>query len=257
MPEPPVREIASMVTPTCNRCRRTLPTEDINVANDVAYCRRCNLSYKLSELTFGNELDQGVDLSKPPTGTWTSSSGLGPVIGVSHRSVGGAVGALLFGLFWNGIVSVFVLLALASTLNLLGTSLPAWIPQQMVKGAHMGVGMTIFLWLFLTPFIGIGLGMVWAFLMCLLGRTEVRVEGSQGRILTGIGVLSYRRSFQVAAVKDVRLEDSRWRDSDGDRRQKSFIVMELRDGKTLKLGSSLSSDQRKFVASALRRALLR
>src|ERR1035438_2096743 len=33
-----------MVIPTCSRCGKVIPSEDVNVANDVAYCRACNLS---------------------------------------------------------------------------------------------------------------------------------------------------------------------------------------------------------------------
>jgi len=39
-----------------------IPSEDVNVANDVTYCRACNISHKLSELTQGSELDAGTDL---------------------------------------------------------------------------------------------------------------------------------------------------------------------------------------------------
>jgi hypothetical protein len=31
-----------MVTPTCPKCKQAIPSEDVNVAKDVAYCRACN-----------------------------------------------------------------------------------------------------------------------------------------------------------------------------------------------------------------------
>jgi 5-methylcytosine-specific restriction endonuclease McrA len=34
-----------MVTPTCRKCKQAIPGEDVNVANDVAYCRACNLKF--------------------------------------------------------------------------------------------------------------------------------------------------------------------------------------------------------------------
>ena len=40
----------------------------------------------------------------------------------------------------------------------------------------MGVGMTISLWIFLTPFILIGLAMILAFLSCVAGKTELRIN---------------------------------------------------------------------------------
>ena len=108
-----------MQTPTCTKCDKVIPSEDINVANDVAYCRACNITYKLSELSDDTVVPVEVDLSRPPNGAWHRRDGMGVVIGASQRSLGTAFGALLFALFWNGIVSVFVAIALGSTLHLM------------------------------------------------------------------------------------------------------------------------------------------
>lgn len=35
-----------MMIPTCSRCGKVISSEDINVANDVAYYRACNLSHR-------------------------------------------------------------------------------------------------------------------------------------------------------------------------------------------------------------------
>ena len=246
-----------MVTPTCSRCRHEIPGDDINVANDVAYCRNCNISYPLSELTHGAELEQGVDFDRPPAGTWRRNDGMGTVIGASHRSWGTAIGALAIALFWNGIVSVFVLLALASTLHHLDIAVPEWFPAPKMNGSTMGVGMTIFLWLFLTPFIAIGLTMIYGFVSALFGRTEVRIGNTEGISFSGIGPIGWKKRFDVHLVKDVRIDNQRWRDSDGDDRSKTCIIIETREGKQIKLGSTLKEERRKFVAAALRKALVR
>jgi hypothetical protein len=54
---------------------------------------------------------------------------------------------------------------------------------------------------------------------------------------------------------DMRIDDRHWRDSDGDRRSKTCIVIETREGKLVKLGTMLTQERRKFVAGALRRSL--
>jgi hypothetical protein len=244
-----------MVTPTCPKCRSVIAADDINVASDVAFCRACNLATKLSELAQGTGIDPNVDLTQPPKGAWLRTSGFGMVIGATHRSVGGAFGTLLFALFWNGIVSVFVALALASTLALMGVERPLWMPKPIVNGGAMGVGMTIFLWLFLTPFIAAGLAMIGAFLSCLGGKTEVRIRDWQGEIFTGIGKLGFRKKFSKQAVKDVRIEDRQWRDSDGDRRRSTHILVEMMEGKPIKFGSGLTDERRHFLAAALRSAM--
>jgi len=246
-----------MITPTCSKCRTAIPSEDVNVANDVAYCRACNISYQLSSLTVGAELDAGVDLRNPPAGAWYRSDGSGTLVGATHRSVGGALGALAFALFWNGIVSVFVTFAIAGTLRNLHLTLPSWFPAPNMNGSPMGVGMTLFLWLFLTPFIVIGLVMIGAFLSSLGGRTEVRIHNAEGVVFSGIGPLGFRKRFDARAVKEVRIEDKSWRDNDGGRQRKTNIVIETREGKLIRLGSMLREDRRKFLASALRKALVR
>src|SRR5688572_16635278 len=105
-----------MVTPTCPKCSTLISAEDINVAADVAFCRPCNGAQSLSELVHGTGIDSNIDLLRPPEGAWQREHPLGRLIGATHRSAGGAIGSLLFGLFWNGIVSIFVALAVASTL---------------------------------------------------------------------------------------------------------------------------------------------
>jgi hypothetical protein len=234
-----------------------IAAEEINVANDVAYCRSCNLAHSLSELTHRAELEAGVDFSRPPAGTWRQSDGSGTVIGATHRSWGAALGTLAAALFWNGIVSIFVLIATASTLRLLDIKVPVWFPAPDGKDTNMGTGMIIFLWIFLTPFIVIGLGLIGAFLSSLAGRTEVRLNNHEGVVFTGIGPLGWRRRFAIQAVKDIRIEAGRWGESESDRRHKSVIVIETREGKELKFGGSLTSERRRFLAAAMRQTLHR
>lgn len=247
---------ALAVTPTCPRCKSIIPSDDVNVANDIAFCRKCDLSHRLSDLTLGTSVDTNVDASRPPAGTWFQRDGRGLVVGATHRSLGQAFGLLLFALFWNGIVSVFVALALGSTLQLLGIPVPHWFPPAHSKGSPLGIGMTLFLWVFLTPFIAVGLAMIGAFLSSLAGRTELQVQGNQCVLFSGIGSLGFRKRFSTSEVKDVRIEDKRWRDSDGDSRRNTQVVIET-SNKPIKFGSMLTNERRRFVAGCLKKELIR
>lgn len=245
-----------MVTPTCPKCRAVIPIDDINVAADVAFCRACHLAHVLSGLSRGTGIDPNIDLSRPPEGTWKRNATIGTIIGASHRSVAGAVGIFLFAAFWNGIASIFVALATSSTLSLMGITPPHWFPAPRMNDATMTVGTTLFLWLFLTPFIAIGLAMIAAFISCIAGKTEIRLRDWEAELFTGIGTLGFRRKFKPKSVRDVRIDDRHWRDSDGDRRRSTRIVIELLDGKPIKFASSLPDDRRQFLAGALRQALI-
>jgi hypothetical protein len=167
------------------------------------------------------------------------------------------LGTLAASLFWNGIVSVFVLLVTSSTLQHLGITAPHWFPVPEMDGENMGVGMTAFLWLFLSPFIVIGISMVGAFFMSVGGKTEIKMDRNEGSVFTGVGPIGYRRRFLIADVSDVRIDDNHWRDSDGDRQGKTFIVIAMKEGKSIRLGSMLSGERRKFLAALLRKTLVR
>jgi hypothetical protein len=236
-------------------CKHAIPGDDVNVAKDIAFCRRCNQVHSFSGLVMIAEQESGVDLSQPPDGAWSYGDGRNSVIGATHRSLGAALGALAISLFWNGIVSIFVALAVSATLQHMGIALPHWFPSPRMNGGEMGVGMTIFLWLFLTPFIAIGLAMIGAFFSALAGRTQVRIGQGEGVVFTGIGSVGYRRRFNPSEVREVRIHDDSWRDSDGDRRRKTHIIIEANDGKLIKFGSTLREDRMRFVAAAIRAAL--
>lgn len=245
-----------MASPACPKCGRVIPPDDINVASDVAYCRACNVASKLSALARVADLETGVDFRNPPAGVWRQDDGLNTVIGSTHRSVGAALGLLGVSLFWNGIVSVFVLLASAATMQHLGIPVPQWFPSPVMNDSPMSVGMTIFLWIFLTPFMAIGAGMIGALLMTVAGRTEVSLGRSEASVFSGVGSIGYRRRFDPQNVTDVRIEDRQWRDGDGDRQRKTCIIIQTQEGKQVKCGTMLTEERRKFIAASMRKALI-
>ena len=212
------------VSPVCSNCSNVISPEDINVATDVAYCRSCNRSYALSAITHGSVVDANPDLNHPPPGAWHRVDGTEIVVGATHRSTSGALGALAVSLFWNSLLLVFVGLALAATFHNLGVQLPEWAPTPRMNGKMMGWGMTALLWLFLTPFMLVGVAMIPAFLSYVAGRTELRINSGSVAFFSGIGFLGRRKRFQVADVNAVRL-DFRQIGSDRTDRQKTKVIV--------------------------------
>ncbi len=244
-----------MLKLVCPGCQQAIPTEDVNVSTDLALCRRCHVAHPFSHLLRRQEISANVNLDQRPAGVWERTTPRGVAFGASHRSLWGALGALGISLFWNGIVSVFMLLNLANTLRLLGIDQPAWLPVALVEADPMGWGMTIFLWLFLTPFLLIGAAMIGAFFMALAGRTEVRIDPNVGSVFIGVGPLGWRRKFRTSDVRHVGLSDERWTDSDGDRQQRQEVVLELADDKKLKFGAGLKPERRAYLAALVQRTL--
>lgn len=224
------------------------------MAKDVAYCRHCNDLTRLSSLLESDEDAVEVDARRPPPGAWCLVGPHEVRLGATHRSLPQAAGAFAFGAFWNGIVAIFVLIALQSTLRHLGWGLPEWFPAPDIKDSSMGVGMTLFLWIFLLPFLGVGLGMAGAFVGCLYGKTEVRLGPRSVSIFRGVGFLGWSRRFLPKDVISVRLVDRVRRGSEGDDRAREVVIL-TRSGREFSFGSSLREDRLRFVAGVLRQRL--
>ena len=250
----PVNRLANhAVTPACPKCGREIPGDEVNAVRDIAYCRGCNLAHQLSTLVQAAQLDANVNVQDPPKGAWYREAASGVNLGATHRSFGAALGVLAISLFWNGIVSIFVLLAISATLQNLDIPAPAWFPAPKSDGEPMGPGMTIFLWVFLTPFITIGAVMIGYLLSSIAGKTEVRIGQDHGTVFTGIGPIGRRRRFNLGTVTEVRVEEESGRNESG---TKAKIVIETLDGSRIKFGTMLREERMKFVAAATRRLLV-
>lgn len=197
----------------CPRCNGRIRTRDINVQEGVAVCRGCEAVTRLRELAEDADVSS-ADPASPPRGCRFSSDGVRTVVHASARSLGGALGLLFAAVFWNGIVSVFVLLAIAGTLHHALGSVPEWFPAPPMDSGVMPLGITIFLWVFLTPFIAIGALLAGTTLLAAGGRVEVRVDGERGSVFLGVGPLGWRRRFDVREVKSVTLGETTWKEND-------------------------------------------
>jgi hypothetical protein len=166
------------------------------------------------------------------------------------------VGYLGISLFWNGIVSVFVLVALSGTLHHLQWPVPDWFPAPKMNGRDMGLGELIFLWVFLTPFITVGAGMLLGLISALGGRTEIHVTGSASRVYVGVGPIGWNRRFDSTQVRKVELAQRAWRNSDGGSGTQTEIHLEEHGGRVIKFGSLLNEERQHFLSAALRKILL-
>lgn len=237
----------------CPKCRAEISVADLNIQEGVGFCRVCQTLTRLRDLAEDPELAE-VDTSKPPNGCFLRDLGGETVVTASTRSIGGAIVTFAIAAFWNGIVSVFVLLAIGATLHHIFGSVPAWFPAPSSGHNDLGdsLGELIFLWLFLTPFIVIGLGMMIALLMCLMGRVEVRLRGDAGIISNGVGPICWTRRFDTTGVRSVGLGLTRWQHND-----QSLPLIEIKtELKTLRFGTQLPKERRAWLAAVCRDLLM-
>lgn len=240
----------------CPECDEPIHPADINMKEGVALCPECGLLSQLSALTFR---ERSVDdiLNRPPAGCDVTPVNSGVLISSSLRSMGGFLGIAGFSLFWNGIVSVFVLIALSGLYaNLIGP-LPDWFPAPGVKNGvpemndePMDLGTTLFLCVFLTPFVAIGIGTAVTALIYLKGHVRVMIDENDSWVATGIGFVSWQRRFDPLQINHVRRGKTRW-ETNGERGE----TIELIGERTIALGSMLSAERREWLQIVLSQLL--
>lgn len=245
-----------MPPPACPHCQAPIAPKDINITEGVALCRACSAVIRLREIAQDPAVT-AADPAAPPRGCSFSSDGAYTHIRASARSLGGFLVGLFIAAFWNGIVSIFVLIALGSTIKHITGGLPAWFPKPPGSGQGTGAGnmplfFTIFLWVFLTPFIAIGTLLILNVLSCLAGRVEVRIWTGTASVFSGFGPVGRRRRFDPAQVRSVGLGANAWRKSDD---AQPAVVIDTGDRK-IAFGSMLPEKRRAWLAAICRTALL-
>lgn len=240
----------------CPACAKGIPSDDVNVKEGVAFCRACGRLSRLAEIAAQEDLPPTTQVlsETPPAGCRFEDDGVTLRIRASARSAGTAIGALFFAGFWNSIVSVFVILTATSLwINLVGP-LPSWFPTPFSgnsgsSNGPMPLGVALFMVLFLTPFIAVGLMMTGVALVSMFGHVTVMVRGSEGTVLTGVGPIGWRRRFDAVAVTSVRVVETKGKDSSGKN-------IEIEAGKKIKFGSLLTDRRRAWMGGMLRAVLL-
>jgi hypothetical protein len=167
------------------------------------------------------------------------------VICASARSLPTAVMMAFMAVFWNGITWFFVLSAAASTVHHLGGGIPAWAPGPLHSaGSGMPLAMALFVWIFIMPFVAIGLMLIAAFLVSLTGRIEVRVRDHRGSVFIGVGPIVWRRRFDPVEVKSVSIGETTWAQNE---QRKPVVVIDC--GRKIRFGSTLPEERRAWLGA--------
>ncbi len=241
----------------CPNCNDEIMPHDINITEGVALCPGCGELNRLSDLNFsGSTTDE--TLSEPSKDIIVNSDSDQIEVSISLYSITLFLISLAVTLFWNGIVSVFLSLAVAAVyFNLFGP-VPDWFPvpgleggKPIMNGEVMGVGMTIFFCAFLTPFVLVGTGMIINTLLRLFGTTQIVIDKNYSYVSTGISFLRLKRQFDPTNVTSVKDVLSKWNQED----QYNYVI-EITSTKTVKFGLLLSEKQRDWASSFLRAVLI-
>lgn len=244
-----------MFSSICPACRAPVPIEDVNLKEGVALCRACGKVSRLIDVAAAEEEGTGHAAAETPRGCQLVGRGSEMEVRASTRSVGGAVFTAVFALFWNGIVSVFVLVAIGGLYTHLIGPLPSWFPAPPISqgngpsktASQMDLGEVLFLCVFLIPFVLIGMGMVCAFAVCMWGSVRVRIAGESGAVRVGVGPLWWTRRFDATKVRRVAMGRTTWTQN---KETKPLIVIEA--DREVRFGSMLTSERRNWMLAVLR-----
>ena len=211
------------MTVRCPHCASRIPVEDYNVSTDLAVCRRCDVSHKLSMLLAAAS-DASVVLETPP-GAWLEERSDGFRVGATTRSIY-AVFLVPFAIVWSG--------------GAVGGTLIAPLQKGTLEPGQL---------LFAIPFL-IGGVFVWTMvLMSLFGRREVSVNGDEATLFVGVGRLGWRRRFRwtdIVSVDEVLVRNAR---------NSTGLAIVLQGSSSYTFGADLSEARRYFLRETLRRKL--
>lgn len=208
----------------CPKCRVEIPLDDVNVAANIALCRRCEESFAFSELLEEQEAGP-VDLNQPPKGAWFRRTPGGFEVGSTTRSAA-ALFLVPFMCVWSG------------------ASLGGIYGSQIMKG-KFELGQSLFGIPFLLGTLLFGSIAV----MAVVGKIVVRVDGKNGEVFTGVGPIGWRRKFQRDDVTGVRRSQRR-----GSKGQVSDQIT-IEGRKTINFGAGMKTERMTFMLAALRQWL--
>ena len=206
----------------CPKCQTRFAMEDLNVAADVAVCRRCEEAFALSELVEGGHERGAVNLHQPPAGAWFQEIKNGFEIGATTRSWQ-ALLLVPFTAVWSGF----------SMFGIYGT--------QIAKGQF-----NLFSSLFGLPFLVGTIFLVSLCMMMICGRVVVSVQDNRGEVFVGVGPIGRRRRFAWNEVQSISEEYSRYRS--GNWQQGIALAGKSR----LLFGTPLSDERRYFILNVLK-----
>jgi len=241
----------------CPYCDAEISSQQVNITEGVALCASCGTLSRLSELNYSGATVEET-LSLPPAQVSIQPSYERMEITISLFFIPKLLGSLLVTLFWNGIVSIFLSLAAAAVYYQIMGPIPEWFPtpgleggKPIMNGEVMGMGMTIGLCLFLTPFVIIGCGMIINTLLRLCGSTRVVIDPSRCYVSTGIPFLHFKRSFDPWQVKSITTALNKM-NQEG---QENYHIV-LESTKPICFGRLLSVKQQDWLVTLLKQVFL-
>jgi hypothetical protein len=238
-----------MRTLTCSSCGAAISQENINVAKDFFYCPACQkagtISAQISDVEISADYSRGA-----PAGTWERSEMNRLVVGARCFEWGALLGQLFTAVFWNGILSLFLLVFGVFTLQSLKVPLPEQLNFIEKKPENFPPGMLVFFWLFITPFVAIGLWMIYSVFDTLFGKIELLFDRGNLVIKRSVGPFSTEKNIQLANLAGLAIKAASTTKSGNPINYQ--IELTERDGIIHKLGRGIPTNRLGYLLHKIR-----
>lgn len=209
---------------TCPKCSAALALEDANLAEGVCRCRNCQEFFKISALLTGDALVTRT--AKPAYSTVefvSDRDSLGLIVPPGKDRKAGYF-FLVFALFWNALTWTMFVVTLSQG--------------------------EIFPTLFLIPFILVGAVVAGLCLFMFKGEFTLSIDRQECRAIWSILKWNYTRKVATPEITAVR-EDVVYRKN----YQPVYGIGLVHGSRTLKFGSGLTEDERKWLIGEIRHFL--
>lgn len=238
-------------TQYCPSCDGEILTSDINIREGVALCSHCGELSHLSDLNYTGMRNE-ERLANPPKHSSIKSDQDSARISISLFSLPRFFAMLFACIFWNSIVSIFLNIAITSVCYHIFGYIPNWLPT-VISDAGNGIdnlGMTIFLCLFLTPFVIIGILLLISVLLSLFGSIRIILSPEKSSISTGFTFLRWKKVFDPNQVSSISIEQGKLSNENDTR-----TVIQIEAQKTIRFGSDLSEHKKEWLVAVLKAIL--
>ncbi|MBI1248982.1 hypothetical protein GC197_14210 [bacterium] len=207
----------------CPKCDVYLPTQQMNVDNDVAICHDCGEIFSISELM---GVDSSFDINDPPLGVSYDNSGIGWRIASTTRNAS-TYFLVPFTFVWSGL------------------SIGGIYGGQIVRGEFDPAQSLLGI-----PFILGTLVLGLLTLLSIVGRSVVRrdeLDHDAGSVFLGVGPIGWTTRFRWSEITNI--DESLLANSEG--QDKKQITL-YRNSKDIHFGLMLTEQRRRYVLRALR-----
>ncbi len=250
---------------TCPKCAAIIPTQDINIATDVAVCRACDTMHKAGELVHDDVIDAThVDAAEtlrgppPPGVTWRDDGQtLRLKTSVACKPIG--LFLLAFGAFWG----LFSLLTMADLVGELinGPPKPVILPDDASEFERTSHEMETMMrsstalgdWVMGIILTLVSSAFLYGAAIALLARITIRVRPDQGTIAKGLFPFIIRRQFDPARVTAV-IEQADSGTKVNGRTPTKIVIKAAED---VAFGGFMTEPRRKWILAILQANLLR